>query len=182
MSTCIFAFENDAYWKALDPTQIATLPLSPTITIMEPEMLSVCRREDEIERKLRNGIVKYRSELGLSTQWSDGMSYQFSPALTAYELERTYSLQVSNQDFQESIKRSVPEGHTFQGFPTIFTHSSPTKMLSNFRTTPLANKIINAVGDDVVFAVRAKIFPYPEQMQAIWVMLAVRYRPHVSRK
>ena len=155
-----------------------------------------------------------------------------------------------NAEFNQSIKRAVPEGHTFkvcwgrlgcargcgmgkergrgveptaadayelvsgcavcQGYPICFSHMSPALMMTALRQAHVAVDImkvrhtpwhrsltsmygstragLTAIrhvstppfqtrGDGVKFAVRAKAYPYPEDTVAVWVMLAVTYRP-----
>lgn len=61
-------------------------------------------------------------DLGLTTLWDDELSYLLTPALAAYELERTTGVSAGNEEFQQAIRRAVPDGHTFKGFPIQFIH------------------------------------------------------------
>ena len=65
--------------------------------------------------------------MGLSTVWDDELSYLLSPALSAYELDRSVGVCVGNEEFQEAIHNVVPEGHTFKGFPIQLVHCNTRK-------------------------------------------------------
>ena len=42
--------------------------------------------------------------------------------------------------------------------------------------SPMCNDILSCHGDQVRLAVRVKVYPYPEDVCAVWVMFAVKYR------
>ena len=66
-------------------------------------------------------------DLGYTTQFDDHLSYLLSPALASYELERVTGLSVGNEEFQEAVRRAVPNGHAFKGFPIQFVHKNARK-------------------------------------------------------
>ena len=133
---------------------------------------------DDIEASLKSFIANKRRSASLSTNWDDGLSYILSPALAAYEMERLTGTPFGNDEFQQSIKKAVPEGHSFKGFPILFNHISPEAMMDTLEQTKIAQDIIQTTGDRVAFAIRVKLQPFAEHAVALWVMLAVRYRPH----
>lgn len=47
--------------------------------------------------------------------------------MSAYELERVSGLSVGNEEFQEAVRRAVPNGHSFKGFPIQFVHKNARK-------------------------------------------------------
>lgn len=61
-------------------------------------------------------------DLDLATVWDDHLSYLLSSALSAYELERCTGVSCGNEEFQDAVRRAVPDGHTFKGFPIHFLH------------------------------------------------------------
>lgn len=67
-------------------------------------------------------------DCNLTTQWDEGLSYLLGPALSSYELERREGRSLGVEEFQESIRRYVPEGSTFKGFPIQFSNSSGHKI------------------------------------------------------
>jgi hypothetical protein len=66
---------------------------------------------------------------GLDTRWDDALSYLLQPALAAYEVERVSGMSgLYNDDFQASVRRQVPAGHAFKGYPTCFAHFDTKRM------------------------------------------------------
>lgn len=61
-------------------------------------------------------------DLELATVWDDHLCYLLSSALSAYELERCTGVSCGNEEFQDAVRRAVPDGHTFKGFPIHFLH------------------------------------------------------------
>jgi hypothetical protein len=80
---------------------------------------------------------------------------------------------------QASIRRYVPAGHCFKGFPTCFNHSNSDQIARAVldRSTKAAADVVTSRGDYVRFGLRAKVTAYPEDMLAAWVMIAVRCQP-----
>ena len=176
-----------------------------------------------------------------------------APALSAYESQRCTGTSSGNDEFKQAVKRLVPEGHSFNGFPLLVHSTSPTTVslcwggresggggtggaaarvlfslhvpahtshrvishLHPFSTsstpstsppyyvtmsprhrvtasplrrsalpaqvwrTLMASRqckpIIDARGDECSFALRVRCFVYPEDVVAVWCMLAVRF-------
>lgn len=110
-----------------------------------------------------NGLspcFKYRHENRLSTRWSDHMSYILSPALTAYEMERTFGVSVGNEEFQHIVKRSTPIDSTFkvapshfrllitflEAFPIQFTHTDARRILRVCKSSDIGVEVLLAKG------------------------------------
>ena len=114
----------------------------------------------------------------MSTVWDAELAYLLTPALAAYENERVTGNPYGNPEFQQAVRGAVPKGHTFKGFPVLFNHRDPQRMFDSvFRRTDVAVDILRARGDGVRFALRCRVYPYPEDTYAVWVMLAVKYEP-----
>ena len=81
----------------------------------------------------------------------------------------------------------------FKGFPVQFSHMNSKRIFSGSLSTPLCAEIVATrgtslisaltrellilcLGDQVEHAVRVRVFPYAESIQAVWVMFAVKYR------
>ena len=98
-------------------------------------------------RSLESDVIKalsrHRSSQGMTFTVDERLGYLLSPALAAYEAERvqgapycpapphqhrnSHSDQLcryGNAEFQSSIRRFVPEGHTFKAFPFSTIHSN----------------------------------------------------------
>lgn len=145
------------------------LPLLPPIVNPQDEEL-------KIETELKGQVSAYRERLEFLTHWDEDLSYVLTPALVNYELDRIGSVTFGNEEFQQSIKRIIPEGHTFKAFPTQFLHLRTNEMMTSITKAAVAQDILQTRGDQVRFAIRVKLVAYPEERCAVWVMLAVRYR------
>lgn len=115
-------------------------------------------------------------DLGLTTVWEDQLSYLLSPALASYEFERTTSISAGNEEFQDAIRRAVPDGHTFKGFPIHFVYRNARRAFATCLRSPFCEEIICCRGDQVRLAVRVRVFTYPESACAVWIMFACKYR------
>lgn len=83
----------------------------------------------------------------------------------------------ANDEFQASIKNHVPEGHTFKAFPIQFTHYDIERMIHHIYNNKVGKDIIMVRGSDQVkHALRVKVVVYPENIVAVWVIIAVRFR------
>jgi len=51
-------------------------------------------------------------------------------------------------------------------------------MVAHIYGSPVGKEIVQMRGDMVRHALRVKIVSYPENVSAVWVMLAVRSRQH----
>lgn len=67
-------------------------------------------------------LCLFLQDISLGTVWDDNLSYLLSSALAAYELERWTGISCGNEEFQDAVRRAVPHGHTFKGFPIQFLH------------------------------------------------------------
>lgn len=52
--------------------------------------------------------------LQLSMKWDDDLSHLLMPALVSYENEQLLGVASGQEEFQQSIKVTVPVGHTFK--------------------------------------------------------------------
>lgn len=67
-----------------------------------------------------------------------------------------------------------------QGFPIMFNHCDADRMAVAFSHNRDARLIMETTGDSVAFAVRVRVFPYPEDTVAVWVFLGVRFKPYAD--
>ena len=134
------------------------------------------------EEKLLEGILKQkvgslrRNEHNINTQWDAQLSYLLSTALANYEFERIGGGNFATTEFQHGIKNYVPEGHTFKAFPIQFTHCDSDRIITHIHNNQVGREIIMARGDQCRLALRVKITQYPENVSAVWIMIASRSR------
>lgn len=135
------------------------------------------REERDLEQILKDKIAAVRkNEHHLSTNWDTQLGYLLSTALANYEYERVGGGSFAAEEFQHGIKNYVPEGHTFKAFPIQFTNFDTDRMISHIHQNKVGAEVFMARGDQARHAIRVKIVQYPENVQAVWVMIASRYR------
>ncbi|XP_048696174.1 centrosomal protein of 76 kDa isoform X3 [Caretta caretta] len=182
VEVCVFDLHDESKWKPMSGEAIKSV-CSPGATTSLPPFPPLCAStidaaviSNEIELQLRILVSEHRKDLGLTTVWDDQLSYLLSPALAAYELERATSISAGNEEFQDAIRRAVPDGHTFKGFPIHFVYRNARRAFSTCLRSPFCEEIICCRGDQVRLAVRVRVFTYPESACAVWIMFACKYR------
>ncbi|XP_069778555.1 centrosomal protein of 76 kDa isoform X2 [Narcine bancroftii] len=179
---CYFDLSDESKWKPMSteaiksvctPGSSTSLPPFPPLC---PPVIDAAAASNEIELVLRGLISEHRKDLSLTTVWDDHLSYLLSPALAAYEIERATGVSAGNEEFQDAIKRVVPDGHTFKGFPIHFVHQNPRRAFATCLRSPFCEEIVCCRGDQVRLAVRVRVYPYPESACAVWIMFACKYR------
>ncbi|XP_066184825.1 centrosomal protein of 76 kDa isoform X2 [Sylvia atricapilla] len=182
VEVCVFDLHDESKWKPMSGEAIKSV-CPPGSTSSVPPFPPLCAStidaavtSNEIEVQLRILVSEHRKDLGLSTVWDDQLSYLLSPALAAYELERTTGVSAGNEEFQDAVRRAVPDGHTFKGFPIHFVHRNARRAFATCLRSPFCEEIICCRGDQVRLAVRVRVFTYPESACAVWIMFACKYR------
>uniref|UniRef100_A0A8D3AFD9 Centrosomal protein of 76 kDa n=1 Tax=Scophthalmus maximus TaxID=52904 RepID=A0A8D3AFD9_SCOMX len=179
---CIFDLQNQSRWKAMSeealksvcaPGSVTSLPLLPPLCAPS---LDPAAASNQMELEMRFLVSEHRKDLELATVWDDHLSYLLSSALSAYELERCTGVSCGNEEFQDAVRRAVPDGHTFKGFPINFLHRSARRAFSTSLKSPFCQEIVSCRGDHVRLAVRVRVFVYPEDACAVWLMFACKYR------
>ena len=104
-----------------------------------------------------------------------------TPALVSYEAELTTQPSSSlpsagSEDFAEALKHYVPQHHSFKGYPMVSQHRSTGRVLAAMLKNDVCSDILAVAGDTVRFGLRCRIFAYPDDICAVWVMLAVRFQ------
>ncbi|KAL0963299.1 hypothetical protein UPYG_G00304330 [Umbra pygmaea] len=179
---CVFDFHNQSLWKAMSEDALSSV-CSPGSTTSLPPIPPLCGPSLEpsaasnlLELEMRYLVAEHRKDLGLATVWDDHLSYVMSSALAAYELERCTGTSCGNEEFQDAVRRAVPDGHTFKGFPIHFLHRNARRAFATCLRSPFCDEIVCCRGDHVRLAVRVRVFVYPESACAVWVMFACKYR------
>uniref|UniRef100_A0A8C2Q0Y9 Centrosomal protein of 76 kDa n=1 Tax=Cyprinus carpio TaxID=7962 RepID=A0A8C2Q0Y9_CYPCA len=179
---CVFDFTDGSRWKAMSEEAVrsvcapgSTSSLPPTPPLCSP---SVAPNEasNQLELEMRYLLAEHRKDLGLATVWDDHLSYLLSAALSAYELERCTGVLCGNEEFQDAVRRAVPDGHTFKGFPIHFLHRNARRAFATCLRSAFCEEIVCCRGDHVRLAVRVRVFAYPEAACAVWIMFACKYR------
>jgi hypothetical protein len=101
------------------------------------------------------------------------LEHKLGAALVAYETERLHGIAAGSEEFASAVKRHVPRGLAFRGFPFACNHTSPSRILEAFLASPVARSILETPFEPgVSFALRVQVALYPEDVGAAWVMLA----------
>ncbi|XP_029446815.1 centrosomal protein of 76 kDa isoform X2 [Rhinatrema bivittatum] len=179
---CTFDLNNESKWKPMSEEAIKSVCSPGSTTSLPPfpplcaAMIDAAAVSNEMELQLRILVSEHRKDLGLTTVWEDHLSYLLSPALAAYETERTTGISAGNEEFQDAIRRAVPDGHTFKGFPIHFLHRNARRAFATCLRSSFCEEIICCRGDQMRLAVRVRAFAYPESACAVWIMFACKYR------
>lgn len=167
-----YTLENPASWKAMNQRALSVLPRRAAIFLKAP-IIQERAEERALERKLKELVVQYRREYAnLSTSFSSDLSYILSPALASYESERVTGLTYGNEEFQQSIRKVVPENCVFRATPFQFTSLHPSVLFSSLLQSRALLDLLTSDGMDHRFGLRVKVVAYPEDFVAVWVMLA----------
>ena len=164
-------------WRALDATLLRPLAPVPQAPLAPATVRDRPRREEGLESELRRLIAAHRASLSLDTDWDEQLAYLLAPALYSYETERLTGSAVGGAEFQLAIKRAVPQAHTFRGFPLHFTHQHAPTMLSALLRSEVGLAIVQCSGTHARLAVRLRLFVYPDDVCAVWVMIASKHCP-----
>ncbi|CAG6016066.1 centrosomal protein of 76 kDa isoform 2-T2 [Menidia menidia] len=179
---CLFDFQNPSCWKAMSEEALRSVCAPGSITSLPPlpplcaPSLDPAATSNRLELEMRYLISEHRKDLDLATVWDDHISYLLSSALSAYEMERCTGVSCGNEEFQDAVRRAVPDGHTFKGFPIHFLHCNARRAFAICLRSSFCEEIVCCRGDNVRLAVRVRVFPYPENACAVWLMFACKYR------
>ena len=183
VETVDFTLEDPTLWKQMNSDSIASVNgamhpniCSPLPPLSQPTIDgSLFAKNVETELKLL--ISQHRKDLDLTTEWDNQLGYLLGQSLVSYEIEKSCGVaNVGNDDFQDAIKRAVPEGNTFKGFPIQLLHCNASKVFKSCLKSAICTGIIECRGDELRLAVRCHVTVFPDDLFATWVMIACRYR------
>jgi centrosomal protein CEP76 len=139
----------------------------------------VIEKEIELEMELNQHLEFYRKDRSLDCVFDDSLENLLGQSLWSIETEKLYQTNKScfTDDFQEGVKRSMPEGHVFKGFPVCYNHMNVGRMFSNMCRIRQCKDIFSTRGDCVRMALRVKIFPYSDGVLACWILVGSRSLP-----
>ena len=172
----IYNFADSTIWKGLPKDKIAGLTKYSVTPILEVINVDKYKVEMDMEKIIKGKISKYRTAMELKTTFDNKLSHLISPALVNYEMERISNLTYGNEEFKASVKNYVPEGFTFKAYPFQINELDSEKIFGMILSSEVGKDILNTRGDSVTFAVRCKLYPYPQNIYSLWVMVATKYR------
>ncbi|KAK9865319.1 hypothetical protein WJX84_006785, partial [Apatococcus fuscideae] len=75
-----------------------------------------------------------------------------------------------------AVKRCIPSGWTFKGYPHQHRTQSPSAIAAATLKEPAVIDMLSSLCPEATFAMRVHVVPYPEGVLCAWVMLAVKIR------
>ena len=173
--TTSFDLNCEESWKQLNPLKLRMVPKFPNPPLLWIPM-DARKIEIDIEAAVRKILSEQREGEGLRTSFDDSLSFAIAQALAAYEEQRVTGVAPELSLFHQCVKGKIGDGKTFKGVPLNTSHISARKILASFNGTPSGRELTTIVGEDLKFAIRAKVIVYPESVVSVWVMLAAYYR------
>lgn len=182
VETCSFTLCDQSKWKAMSEDAINTVTSRQHVTTV-PQTIPICKSiwdpillSNDLENELKLTLISFRQQLGLNTTIDKQLSYVLTPALASYEHERVTGVSSGNEEFDQAIRFTIPQGHTFKAFPIQFNHANANRIFNACLDSAVGEEIIKIRGDQVRLALRVKVFTYPESVIAVWVMFACSYK------
>ncbi|KAL1521280.1 hypothetical protein AB1Y20_020949 [Prymnesium parvum] len=169
--------EDPSLWKSMNPLQLQRLTPLPQVPPLPTVPIDRAAAEQAIEKEMRSLVAEFRQKLDLRCNWDDRMSYCLAPALISYETERTTGAPHGTLEFQAAIRRLVPEGFTFKGFPQHLLILDAQAAMAQWLRNEVALDILQCRGTLAKYALRVRVFTFPDDVVSVWTMLAVRYLP-----
>ena len=171
---------DSALWMAMDTNLLQSVTPLPTPQLKANSLHDHSNLSASTEAQLKQLIDDHRKGLKLNVpgvEWDEQLSHQLSPALSSYEAERIGGYPIGQQLFGDAIKRAVPAGHTFKGWPQHFITADAGFIFKAWMQSGVASDIIKTRSYKASLAVRVRVFPIAEEVVSVWAMLAVAYRP-----
>ncbi|CBH17872.1 CEP76 C2 domain containing protein, putative [Trypanosoma equiperdum] len=173
--TTSFDVDNEELWKPMNPLKLRMVPKSPN-----PSLLWVSRDVKKLENELQGSLVReitnYRDARGIVSNIDERLSYVLSQALCAYENHRRRGTPEDLSLFESCVKGTIGDGKTFRGVPVNVTHLNSHKILAAFGESTSGREILELSADGLTLGIQVKVFPFPEEVLSVWVMLAAAYR------
>lgn len=147
---------------------------------------SIQTLEIDIETSLKTWIIEQRYAKDLQSSFDEQLSVLLQSSLASYEFDRITGISYGNTDFQSSIRSYVHHGECFKAYPTCFNHCNIEIMRRILSKTSIFVDILHTKSNPIKgghrlpyparFGLRVKVFPYPRDLYAVWVIFAVCYQ------
>ncbi|KPA85222.1 hypothetical protein ABB37_01580 [Leptomonas pyrrhocoris] len=169
-----FDYGNEELWRPLNVLKLRMVPRYPPAPLLF-EVSNPLTIERALELKVRSAITAYRDAFGVVTAFDNVLSYVLSQALLLYERQQSEGRPESFVLFQESVKGTLGAGKTFKAIPINVSYLDESSVMDVVRATSVGKEILDTVAENTKFAVRVKVFCFPERVFSVWVMVAVYY-------
>ena len=174
MDNVSYDFEDRKYWSGLEVSSLVS-PWSFPIKLFE-STINTIELEEQIEVFLKDKICYYRESTLMSrTEFDESMSYILTPAVSKWEIEKVYELKSSQEELVAAIYNVIPDGHIFKAFPVETRSINPQEVFSNVMQNKITKNMIDTNSNELKFALKTKVTPYPEKITVVWTILAITY-------
>lgn len=183
-TNCWLAMDS-ALLSAITPVPLAPLQRSPSSSFGgggDSPSIDHVQAAIAIEGRLKTLVDHMRLEAGIaggSATWDEELAHVVSPALFAYEHGRLSggSASIGGDLFSDAVRRFVPRGHTFKGFPQHVATADAKAIADAWGRSDVARDIVYCRAVKASLAVRVRVFPFPDGVVSVWAMLAMAYQP-----
>ncbi|XP_035712710.1 centrosomal protein of 76 kDa-like [Folsomia candida] len=167
---------NPAKWKSMSPKRIAKFPYqSQHRFVLLPARVDCELITARLELGIQELIQEARMQQELSTRWDAITSKLMGQQLATYELQGSTGGSNFNNFFEDVIMKSLPAGYNFKGFH-CHSRSTTAKNLFNSCMGDLqCQEVVYCRGEDVQHMIRVSVFPYPENVVSIRIMIGCRF-------
>lgn len=171
-----FELDNDGLWKPVNPLKLRLVPKYPGCSLLF-EPVAAYEVEADLALKVRAQMAARRDAIGQLTAFDDSLSYVLGQALDAYEAQRRSGAGEDFSLFQQCVKGLLGPGKTFKALPINVSTEDDAHIINIIGGNAAGKEIIETIAlEDVKFGVRVRVFPFPEGVRSVWVMIAVSYR------
>ncbi|DBA97381.1 TPA: Centrosomal protein of 76 kDa [Trebouxia sp. C0004] len=178
LAAASYVLEDPGRWREL-PVHVHDVPGATAMRFdLHMPPFDSAGHEVRLESELKKALSDHRAEsLGHApTTWDDNMAYVLMSSLAGHEQEAlTGQLAANHKDFQQCIKRSIPPGCMFKGSSQHHRSLCSSSIMQGMLREPAIRDILATQVTDISFALRVKIFVYPEHVCSVWLMLALKY-------
>lgn len=169
-----YNFEDSTCWSSIEVGALAT-PWNFPVKLHGPTV-NAREVESKLEKALQSKIKYYRGNtLMVSTEFDEEMSYMLKPAAAKCELEKVYEIKQPQEELEAAMYSRIPDGHVFKAYP-LFTRSvDPQEVFAELMQNKTTRKLIDTSSDNLKFALKTKVIPYPENITVAWTILAITH-------
>lgn len=176
ITTASFELDNDTQWKAINPLKLRLVPKYPGASLVY-QPIDCDGVERSLELAIRAQVAGRRDTIGQQTAFDENLSYVLGQALDGYETQRRLGKNSDFSLFEQCVKGLLGPGKTFKALPVNVSNEDDQFIVRILTSNDAGKEIIETVAlDDVKFGVRVRVFPFPESVRSVWVMIAVSYR------
>ena len=108
-------------------------------------------------------------------RFDEDLNHLLSSVISKYEISVTMGIKYDKSSFSDCIKNHIPDNFVFKAFPIQFKHLNSVQMFNTMQENEVARMIVNSFGDQIRFGLRCKVVQYPEDVVAVWVIIAAYY-------